>query len=847
MCGISCQLLTGHCLLFLLLTRLKNIPVIIFLLLIAAMQLPAQSLKINGRIVDEETGEPIPFTNVFLKSTRTGTMADSAGHFRLTITGRRDTLIVSALGYAGDTISVSPLTDQVLTIPLVPNAFHLSEVTVTMGENPAFEILRRVIANKAANNPDQQDAYEYEVYHKVEFDLNNFTDKIKRNIFLRSFSFIFDHTDTTSDSIPYLPILFNESLSDFYYRKNPPVLKEVVKARRAVGLKGPKIVQFAQDMYLTPNIYNDYVLILDKNFPSPVSDNYKSNYRFMLLDSGLFKGSRCYRISFHPKVKSDVAFTGDMYIDDSSYAVRQIDLSFSIAANVNFVRNYWIRQEYGPVDGGHLMMTKSQVIADFTVAENSKELTGFFGRKTSNYRNYKVNQAHADQFYSGLDRVTIEDSATTRPESYWDDARGDSLSEQEQSVFTMIDTLEKVPKFVLLKNSVNALTTGWIPFGQIDIGDFYSFYTYNKVERQRIKFGMRGRHLLNGRFDFKTYLAFGLGDKKTKYLAEASYIISHHQSKRNTIGGSIRYDAVQPGRSSNIMQLDNIFTSFISTAPLVYRSLVKESSGYIERQWFTGFSTRIGVRQSEWQPFGDYHYKALNEISIPDTVHRYTLSGLEFSARFAFGERNLSAKFGEGFQGIYFPKYPVISLNYFHGLPDFLNGEFSTDKVKLRIEEKFRMRKLGYMLLRLEGGKTTGILPWIFLETPTANQLVLNDETAFNLMNYLEFVSDQYASGMMEQHFEGLLFNRIPLLKKLKWRELIFAKVYAGSLSEANNQSMYLFPAAVGSINEPYAEVGFGIENIFKLSRVDFTWRLNYSDKPGVYYFIAKPSFQFKF
>ncbi|MCX6274302.1 MAG: DUF5686 family protein [Bacteroidetes bacterium] len=807
----------------------------------------AQTLKITGRIIDGETREVIPFSNVILKSTLTGTMADSAGNFRLTIAGRRDTLVVSALGYIDDTIAVSPLTDQLLTIPLEPNAFHLTEVTVKMGENPAFEILRRVIANKPINNPDEKESYEYEVYHKVEFDLNNFTDKIKRNIFLRSFSFIFDNTDTTSDSIPYLPILFNESLSDFYYRKNPPSLKEVVKGRRAVGLKGPKIVQFAQDMYLTPNIYNDYVLILDKNFPSPLSDNYKSNYKFMLLDSLQFKGSRCYHISFHPKIKADVAFTGDMYIDDLTYAVKQIDLSFSIAANVNFVRNYWIRQEYGIVDGSHNMMTKSRVIADFTVAENSKEMTGFFGRKTSDYRNYKVNQPHEDKFYAGHDRVTFNDSAATRTETYWNDARGDSLTKQEQGVFDMIDTLEKVPKFVLLKNSVNAFTTGWIPFGQLDLGDFYSFYSYNKVEEHRIKFGLRGRHLANEKVDFKTYLAYGLGDKRTKYLAEASYILSRHQSKRNTIGGSIRYDAVQPGRSSNILQLDNVFTSFISTAPLEFRSLVKETGGWFERQWFTGFSTRIGVKESEWKPFGDYHYRALNELSSPDTIQHFTLSGIEFSARFAFGERNLSAKFGEGTEGLFFPKYPVISFNYFHGMKDFLNGTFSTEKIKLRIEEKLRMRKLGYMLVRVEGGKTTGTLPWVFLETPIANQLVLNDETAFNLMNYMEFVSDQYASGMIEQHFEGLLFNRIPLIKKLKWREFIFAKMYAGTLSDANNQGKYLFPEAVGQLNEPYVEVGFGIENIFKISRVDFTWRLNYTDKPDVYYFIAKPSFQFKF
>ena len=812
----------------------------------------AQTMKIKGRIIDAQSGEPVPYSNVMLKSTLAGAIADSAGWFRLSISGRRDTLLVSALGYISDTVPVSPLTDQSLMIPLEPNAFNLGEVNVKMGENPAFEILRRAIANKPLNDPEAKESYEYEVYHKVEFDLNNFTDKIRRNVFLRSFGFIFDNTDTTADSIPYLPILFNESISDVYYRKTPRVLKEVVKGRRSVGLKGPKIVQFAQDMYLSPNIYDDYVLILDKNFPSPLNDNYKSNYRFMLLDSLQFKGSRCYHISFHPKVKSDVAFTGDMYIEDSTYSVRQVNLSFSIAANVNFVRNYWIRQEYSTVDGKHSMLAKSQVIADFTVAENSKELTGFFGRKTSDYRNYKVNEPRDNKFYSGLDLVTFEDSAAVRSEAYWNTVRGDTLTKQEQGVFKMIDTLEQMPKFLLLKHGVNALTTGWLPFGQIDIGDFYTFYSYNKVERHRFKFGLRGRHLLNDRFDFKTYLAYGVHDRQTKYLAEASYVLSKHQSERNLIGARLTEDAVQPGRSSRTVPVDNIFASLISTAPLVYRSMVKEAEGFFEHQWVTGFSTRVGIKSSQWKPFGEYHYTGLvwdyaEMMYLFKTVPSWTMAGVEFSARYAFGERDLTARFGEGLQGLYFPKYPVVSFQYFHAFRRFLNGEFNADKLHLRIEEKLRLRKAGYMLLRLEGGKIYGTLPWVFLETPAANQLVLNDETAFNLMNYLEFVSDRYGIVMMEQHFEGLLFNRLPGIKKLKWRELVFAKMYAGSLSDENKYKSSAFPSGVGYLKGPYVEAGFGIENIFKISRVDFTWRLTYADKPGVYYFIAKPSFRFKF
>jgi len=825
---------------------MKKLPGIIFFLICLTNFANGQSMKISGRIINEESGEPVPYSNIVTKSTLSVTLADSTGHFKLTIIGRRDTLLVSALGYINDTIPISPLADHQLTIPLTPGAFNLSEVTVKMGENPAFEILRRVIANKPFNNPEEKDAYEYEVYHKVEFDLNNFTENIKRNIFLRSFSFIFDNTDTTSDSIPYLPILFNESLSDFYYRKNPPVLKEVVKGRRAVGLKGPKIVQFAQDMYLTPNIYNDYVQILDKNFPSPLSDNYKSNYKFMLLDSIEFKGSHCYHISFHPKLKTDVAFTGEMYIEDSTWSVKQIDLSFSISANVNFVRNYWIRQEYDKVDGNHSMMMKSQVIADFTVAENSKELTGFFGRKTSTYRNYNVNQTRDDKFYRRLDIVTFEDSASIRTEEYWNDARRDTLTKQEQSVFTMIDTLEKTPKYVRLKNALNVITTGWLPVGEIDLGDFYTFYSYNRIEGNRLKLGLRGRDLMNDRLDFKTYLAYGTKDEQTKYLVQASYAFYQHQSNRSTIGGKLKEDIVQPGYSMKALPLDNIILSSLSTAPLVYADMVKETAGFFEQQWMTGFTTRLTVSQEQWKPFGDFAYSKLEGDQVADTAKSLTMSGFELSFRYAFGERKLSANYKDELRGLYFPKYPVVSLSYFQGIKE-LGGEFETKKIKLRVEERLRTRKAGYLMLRAEFGKTFGTLPCVFLETPVANQIILNDETAFNLMNYLEFVSDQYASLMAEQHFEGLLFNWIPLIRKLKWREFIFVKMYEGSLSDKNKNSGYPVPAGIGYLDKPYTEAGFGIENILRISRIDFTWRLNYHDKPGIYYFIVKPSFQFKF
>jgi len=817
------------------------------LILLSSLTAFSQVSGIKGRVIHEYTEEPIPYANVLLKGTSRGASCDSLGRFQFSGTGKPDTILASAMGYKAQQVPISPLVGQTIIIRLMPSEYNLNEVTIKPGENPAFEILRKVIAHKKQNNPDELDAYEYEAYHKVEFDLNHFTDKIRKNIFLRSFSFIFDNTDTTADGVTYLPILFNESNSDVYYRKNPRIKKEFVKGRRSVGLKGPKIVQFVQDMYLHPNIYDDYVVILDKNFPSPLNDNYKSNYKFYLIDSLHLGDDRCYYIQFVPKVRQDIAFTGEMYIEDSTYSLKRIDLQFSIEANVNFVRNYWIRQEYEKQDGIHSMISKSQVIADFTVAENSEELTGFFGRKTSSFRNYIIDQPREDFFYKGLDLVTFHDSSATRTDDYWDTTRQDSLSKQEQSVFSMIDTLEKNKKFKLLKNSVNTLTTGWLPVDPIGIGNIYTFYSYNNVEHSRLKFGFHyGKNSFDN-FYLKSYLAYGLEDKRFKYLIEASKVIKRQGSKKTILGGMLKRDAHQPGRSANMFSLDHILNSFTNTASMNYRSYVEEYNAFLERQWITGFSTRISYFRSDLKPFGSYNYWQRNSDGNISTKKSLLNAGIQVSIRFAYGERNLTAKFGDGLEALYFPKYPVISLDYSKSFKDISGSEFDFQKLRLRIEQKVRLKKTGFSVIRLEAGKIFGEAPWPLLETAIANQVIFNDETAFNLMNYMEFVSDQYLSLMLEHHFEGLFFNRIPGINRLKWREFVFAKAYAGSLSQKNTGSTLFKPYGIGTLTEPYYEAGFGIENIFKISRIDFIWRLNYNDKSGVYYFVVKPSFYFKF
>ncbi len=814
-----------------------------------SVQVFSQKTKIFGTVVDAINGEKVPFANVVFTGSTVGTLTDSLGEFELETARNFDSLTVSLLGYKTQTVFVTRDVTEEIEIQLYPDNITLSEVVVLPGENPAFEILRRVIANKPKNDPNNAEAYQYEVYHKVQFDLNHFTEKIKRNFFVRPFDYIWENTDTTEDGITYLPIILTESNEDHYFRKNPPGRKEFIKGRRTIKFfEAPKIMVFVNDMYISPNIYENFVVILDRSFPSPINDHYKRNYNFYLSDSiYAVNGYPCHYIEFRPKGKSDVAFTGEMYIDTNSYAVVQVDLAFSIEANINFVRNYWIRQNYTWIDSSQWFLTRSQVIGDFTVVENAKEMTGFFGRKTSVYRDIVLNQPKENSFYSPLDPVVAADSAYLRNEKFWEEVRGDSLSEQEQSLIKMAHRLNTDRKWIWMVNSIKMVATSWLPWGKVDLGNIFTFYSYNKVEGSRIKFGFRTNQNFYKHWRLRGYVAYGTRDNRFKFYEEANFLFGlKTPGKKNVIGASYRSDVDQQGRSDNMIPVDHVLTSFIRISGKERRTFVDYWDAYFERQWFTGFATRATFYQQQISPFGNYSFLKRNSELDTLTVPNYKTAGVRVNLRFAWGEKDLPAIFGKADKGLFFIKYPVISLEFLMSVAGLLNSDFTYQAIKLKLEHQLRLTKWGYLTMIIAGGVTLGKLPYPLLNVPFGNTLVLNDNQAFNLMNHLEFVSDKYVSLQLEQHFEGLLFNKIPGVRKAKLREFILGKMYYGTLTDDNNQSTYLFPEGTSKMKLPYFEAGFGIENILKIARVDFVWRINYREKDALV-FIPKASFYFRF
>lgn len=819
---------------------------LIGILMFTVVHSVAQKTTVTGRVTEKSNGDPIPYANVIFRNSTVGAITDTNGIYKMSTTGNYDSLVISVLGYKRAAFPVKKGQEQTIDAALTSTMFDLSEVVINPGENPAWPILRKVIKNKDKNSPEAKSSYSFEEYTKIQFDLNHFTEKIKNNIILRPFDFLWDHVDSTEDGVAYLPILLIENISEHYYVKEGNHKKESITARKTTGLKGPKIMEFVEDMHLHANLYNNYVELLGKNFPSPLNDNYKTNYRFYLTDSIKEEGELFYEIAFKPRSFNAQAFSGHMLIHKGSYALKEIVLRFDITANVNFVRSYWIKQEFERYQGEHWMLSASRLLGDFTVLENQSEMTGFYGRKSTSIRNMKVNQPVSDSVFKGVDQRIEVEGATDRSEEYWQNVRHDTLSGEERDIYTMVDRVEAHPAYKLRKNLVRALWFGYYPKKYIDLGHLYTFYCFNQVEYSRFKLGFRTNDDLFKNTVLSGFAAYGVKDDKFKYGGTVDHIFQEKGNRFFRVGGMYRYDIEQLGWSYSFVPIDHLFASGIQLNHSKTRMYFERSEAYIERQWFTGFNTRITAFMSEVSPSPGLSFDVKDG---PDTssVASFRRGGARLGVRYAPGIKESSADYYGQTHDWEFAGFPIVSLQYGLGIKGILASEFDFHELKLRLDYRFKFRKWGYTNYLIEGGKIWGTLPYHFLQIPFGNEVLFYSQIAYNLMNYMEFINDEFVQVQLEHHFGGLLMSVIPLARKTKLRSLVTGKMMTGRISRVNNNQQYLFAEGSHAMSKPYFEVGFGIENILKIARIDFVWRLNYLDHENIYPIIVKPSFQFKF
>jgi len=786
----------------------------------------AQTTVVKGKVVDDETKEPLPFVNLLLKGTKDGIATDFDGYYSISSNSAADSLQISFVGYIPVTRRINRGQEQVINVALKKNSVNLEEVVINPGENPAHRLLRKVIANKPLTDRENLNSYQYQVYNKIEFDLNNISDKMTKSRALKPVKFIFNNIDSSDiEQKPFLPLFMTESLSEYYYKSKPQFKKEVIKGSKVAGLQDASVSQFMGEMYQKVNIYDNNILVFGKTFVSPISDNGLFYYRYYIIDSMNIDGHKCYQVQFKPKRKQELTFKGNMWIADTLFAVKRLEMSIAEDANINYVSTLNVIQTYTYVDSTW-MLSKDRLVVDFTLLDKK---TGFYGRKTTSYKDFVINHAKEDEFYSRTENISVEKEAYKQTEEYWKTVRHDTLSVNEKKIYKMVDTIQSLPIYKSWLDVITIFATGYKVHGDFEYGPYYNALSFNRIEGARVRLGGRTSNAFSTWYELSGYAAHGFKDEKFKYnIAFKSYVT---KKPRQLVGISYKNDLEILGQSQNGFTQDNIIASLFRRTPLDNLTSVQQIRPYYEREWFTGFNTKMFFIYRTMTPLGGYTYDYKAEDGTIKFQKNIITSEVKVLARMAYDEKYIESAFSRASMGT---KYPILSVDYTKGIKDLFFSNYNYGRLSVKVEDRIRINLLGYTDYIFEGGKIFGQVPYPLMVLHGGNETYVYDPYAYNMMNYYEFASDRYFTISAFHHFEGFFLNKIPLLRKLKWREVVTAKYLVGSVFQ-KNRVLLSFPETLHALSRgPYYEVSAGIENIFKIFRVDMLWRLSYLDNPDI-------------
>lgn len=820
----------------------KSIGLILFFTLFAFATAWSQTtFVVKGRVIDADTKEGLPFCNVFVDGTTLGVSSDVDGYFEITLKHWAPQLSASAIGYTTAHKPLSRESEQTIDFQLKSSEYTLSEVVVIAGENPANAIVRNIIKNKDKNSLQSNNTYQYESYAKVEVDLENIPDKVKQSKLMKPFEFVFENIDSTSDEKPFLPVYINELLQDVYYVQGEGQAKNVLRAQRTSGTDNETIIEFIKKIHAPFSIYDNWIYVLEKGFISPFANAGLSYYEYYIIDSTYINGQWSYKLKFKPKRKQETTFYGDFWVADTTFAVQRVNMRMSPDVNINLVRRIIIYQEFDYIEKRWLPV-KQKMVVDFSPTENAPAM---IGRRTESIRDYRLNQPDTRSYYRENDSEYYEQELLKRDEAFWQEARHEQLTKTEAAVYAMIDSIQKVPIYKTYVQVFETLFQGYFEWGNFEFGPYSMMYSYNLVEGNRFRLGARTNTGFNKNLRLSGSLAYGLKDERWKYSGEVLWLLSRRP--RVAVGAAHRRDISLNSENSEEFLEGDLFSGFLRRDIIMKLIDVQETKLFYERYWKNGFSNRVTLLHRTMDPYGGitpegggFNYAYLNNPNAPERVDT-TINATEliFKTRFALKEEFLEGDFERVSIGT---EHPIIELQYTMGINGLFGGDYNFHKVSLYYRHYVNINPIGWLAYRFKAGKVFGTVPFLLMEVHPGNEAYFMTRGIFNTMNRYEFASDTYASLILEHHDDGFLFNKIPLLRKLKWRNVFTFKALIGSISEKNlaaNRLNAYFPTDENTYNGfrapsryPYMEAGVGIENIFKFIRIDAVWRLNYLDNP---------------
>ena len=826
--------------------------------------------QISGVVVDAETGDTLLYPSASYRGHNVAVSGNALGQYSIE---RHNgwALSFSAVGYKSKTINITASTPAVLNIKLKPDTKQLGEVVVkskrghySRKDNPAVELMKRVIAAKKRSNLENHEFMSYTKYQKLTLAINDITPADIDSGFIGKHRWLLDQVETS----PYngkliLPLTVDETVTQHLYRKDPKDEKDIVMGQSSTGVNqliqtGDIMTVAMKDVFTDVDIYNDQVRLLQYPFTSPIGKDAIAFYRFYIEDTVYVDHDLCYHLQFIPNNQQDFGFRGELYIlADSSLHVKRCNLTIPKRSDVNFVENLQVRQEYRRLPNGEWALSVDDMIVEMKVA---KFLTKALITRTTRLSDYDF-QPLAKQLFKGKAKIKREADSQMRDEAFWNKYRTVELTKSESSMSAFVHRLEQVKGFKYIIFGARAFIENFVETGdenhpsKFDIGPINTMITHNFIDGYRTRISGQTTANLNKHWFLQGYMARGWHSKKNYYNAELTYSLNKkdylpREFPKRTISLSSTYDIMSPSDKFMQTDKDNVFTAFkwAKVDKMMFYNRQQLKFEY-EEEWGMKYTLGLKTEQNEaagalfFKPLGsDYVYSAPAGVPLGDLIHngKIRTTELNMQLQLAPGRTYINTKQRRVPINL---DAPVLTLGHTLGLKDILGGDYRYNYTEASIYKRFWMNSWGKIDVHVKAGAQWNRVPYPLLVMPAANLSYIIEDETFNLVNNMEFLNDRFASLDASWDLNGKIFNRVPLLKKLKWREYLGVKALWGKLTDKNNpylaqnegsNILMQFPEGCYIMNphKPYVEVIAGVHNIFKLLHVEFVHRCNYSNLP---------------
>ncbi len=773
----------------------------------------SQTLRLQ--VLAGNENNPASFANVTILPGYQTTLTDVGGYFTVKYGNDTDTLVIQSIGCKVFMAKIGNVKNAG-QIYLEDVKVVIEDVTIQVKKkkkrnrkvDPAYLLHQAIVAKRDSNNFKKGNSYSCDSYNRIEVDVNNVTESTRRALLFRPISFLFDDVDSISLPKKFVPILFSESAT-VCHRDKSGGEKEIIKGSKVSGLDIPSLSKFTGSVYMNYNVYNDYMNIFQKSFVSPLGNAAWLTYNYYITDSIKKGDTTLYRLHFIPRRRTELAFKGMLWTDDKSFAIHSIHLQILKTANLNFINNFELDMHYSLQPGGWVM-DKEKILMDVTVSDN---VYGFYVKKETNFTNYRYPVSFDKNYFTSAEKSVVWDSIAEYGDLLIDKNRPIIADTAGNAIYLKMDSVMNTPYMKFLSSLSLMYYSGYYPFKYVELGPYYSLYSFNPIEGNRFRIGGGTMTTVLPKTQLYGHLAYGTKDKKYKGEARLTHFFNLKKWSYFRIGYLNDYSVLSS--SDNAFAVDNIFASLSRRVNPRFTHL-KRYNVKLLHSWYNGVDNYIEVKTEEFRPIGSLIYQQpdLTELDL------INLNTVTIGGRFALDEKFVHY----GFRRFSLKtRKPMINYSVTRGF-EYKNRGYNYTKAQIDFNDKFYLGFLGYIKLFASVGKVWGKLPYPMLINHAGNGSYYLDKKAFALMDPFEFVSDEQVSLFAIHHFNGMIFNQIPFIKRFHWRSLMIGRAAFGKFN-SKHEEVVILPTGLSSLTEPYVEVGVGIENILKMIRVDFVWR----------------------